>query len=106
MTKGFLINYQVHPVILSKNSCFSPFLKIFILCALLRLRSGRRLCPLWQILRTVSHGDLAIDYLRFTIDYLISSLHPLCPLWLNNEYRVMEIFLNMPAFLFDGSYNN
>ena len=26
--------------------------------------------------RTPSHGDLAIDYLRFTIDYLISSLCP------------------------------
>ena len=39
--------------------------------------------------RVSSHGDLAIDYLRFTIDYLISSLRPL---WLNNERRVMEFF--------------
>jgi len=36
LTKGFPINYQVHPVILSKNSCFSPFLKIFILCTTIR----------------------------------------------------------------------
>jgi len=37
LTKGFPINYQVHPVILSKNSCFSPFLKIFLLCVLFGL---------------------------------------------------------------------
>jgi len=30
--------------------------------------------------RTPSHGDLAIDYFRFTIDYLISSLRFMCPL--------------------------
>jgi len=39
--------------------------------------------------RVASHGDLVIDYLRFTIDYLISSLRSL---WLNNARRVMEFF--------------
>jgi hypothetical protein len=36
--------------------------------------------------------QLVIYYLRLTIEYLISSLRPLCPQWLNNERRVMEIF--------------
>jgi len=44
-------------------------------------------------LQVSSHGDIAIDYLRFIIDYLISSLRPLCPLWQNKERRNKEIFL-------------
>ena len=54
-------------------------------------------------------GDLAIDWAqaydpfgfaqdRFTIDYLISSLRPLCPLWLNNGRRLTE---TLPLTIYD-----
>jgi len=43
--------------------------------------------------RIQNTGDLFIDYFLFTTDYLILSLRPLRPLWLNNERRIKEIFL-------------
>jgi hypothetical protein len=50
LTKGFPINYQVHPVILSKISCFSPFLKIFILCALCASVADRKAASIGEFL--------------------------------------------------------
>ena len=49
------------------------------------------LCTRSTTLRTQS-AAFAIDYLRFTIDYLISSLCPRCPLWLYKFFNIFHFF--------------